>query len=358
MTSVAKPSIVQLTKALAVAGAFVAYGCGTGNSPASGLEQFVLQGEAQGTTYTIKYLAMDSVPHAVVTEVLRAVDDEMNAWRPDSWISKVNAMPADTVVLLDLHGVWRDVWSQSQRIHDLSGGAFDVTVAPWMRLWGFRSEHADVVTQQQVDSVRLFAGMDRRAVEVAYGDSIPFMLVKHDERAQLDFNAIAQGYTVDLMLEALMKRGVRHAMVELGGEVRCLGQNATGLPWRIAVDRPQEEGRTLQAILAIENQAVCTSGNYRKVRVVNGQKVSHTIDPRTGYPVTHGLLSATILAPTAAEADAYATACMVMGPDSAKAWLGQLGPDVEALFIVDGAGESFEFWASPTLQPRLEWLED
>ena len=137
-------------------------------------------------------------------------------------------------------------------------------------------------------------------------------------RTELDFNAVAQGYTVDAMAQVLLDRGVTNMMVELGGEVKCLGLNQHSQPWRIAIDRPQEEGRTLQAVLPVADMSICTSGNYRKVSVVNGQRFSHTLDPRTGAPVTHGLLSATVLAPEAAYADAFATACMVLGPEVAR----------------------------------------
>jgi len=148
--------------------------------------------------------------------------------------------------------------------------------------------------------------------------------------------------------------------VELGGEVRCHGGNVKGLPWRIAIDRPQAKGRSLQAVLPVRNQSVCTSGSYRKVSVVNGKRFSHTIDPRTGRPVTHRLLSATIVAPEAAVADAYATACMVMGPDDGSAWLDSLrkeGHELEALFIMDGQEGDYSYWATPDLEGRLEWIE-
>ena len=149
-------------------------------------------------------------------------------------------------------------------------------------------------------------------------------------------------------------------MVELGGEVKCLGRNLKGDLWRIAIDRPQAVGRTLQAVLALENTSICTSGNYRKVSVVNGQKLSHTLDPRTGAPVTHGLLSATVVTPSAAYADAYATVCMVLGPDRGAAWVDSLqraGKPVEALFILDDGEGGYAFWATPAMRDQLEWFE-
>lgn len=369
MTSVAKPSLDRITKALAVAGAFVAFGCSEAPEPrkdARGTE-WVHRGPAQGTTYTIKYIAPDSVPQAAIDAALEEVDIEMNAWRVESALSRFNAFTrTDTVFeVADEAGVWSLLWDISSDVHRESKGAFDVAMAPLMKLWGFRMQHRDVVTPAMVDSVHAFARfrtdvVDFNEIEDASGLAVGGHLSKGDPRAELDFNAVAQGFTVDGLAEVLMDHGVMDMMVELGGEVKCMGTNLQGQPWRIAIDRPQAEGRTLQAVLPLDNQSVCTSGNYRKVTVVNGQKLSHTLDPRTGAPVTHGLLSATIVTPSAAYADAYATVCMVLGPDRGAAWVDSLqraGKDVEALFIMDGEGEGYSFWATPQLRNALEWLE-
>lgn len=369
MTSVAKPSLDRITKALAVAGAFVAFGCGESpqlQEDARGTE-WVHRGPAQGTTYTIKYIAPDSVPQAAIDAALEEVDIEMNAWRAESALSRFNAFTrTDTVFeVADEAGVWSLLWDISSDVHRESKGAFDVAMAPLMKLWGFRMQHRDVVTPAMVDSVHAFARfrtdvVDFNEIEHASGLAVGGHLSKGDPRAELDFNAVAQGFTVDGLAEVLMDHGVMDMMVELGGEVKCMGTNLQGQPWRIAIDRPQAEGRTLQAVLPLDNQSVCTSGNYRKVTVVNGQKLSHTLDPRTGAPVTHSLLSATIVTPSAAYADAYATVCMVLGPDRGAAWVDSLqraGKEVEALFIMDGGGEDYSFWATPQLRNALEWLE-
>ena len=369
MTSVAKPSLDRITKALAVAGAFVAFGCGESSQPQDDPRgtEWVHRGPAQGTTYTIKYIAPDSVPQEAIDAALEEVDIEMNAWRAESALSRFNAFNrTDTVFeVADEAGVWSLLWDISSDVHRESKGAFDIAMAPLMKLWGFRMQHREIVTPSMVDSVHAFARfrtdvVDFNEVLDAVGLAVGGHLSKGDPRAELDFNAVAQGFTVDGLAEVLMDHGVMDMMVELGGEVKCMGTNLQGQPWRIAIDRPQAEGRTLQAILPMDNQSVCTSGNYRKVTVVNGQKLSHTLDPRTGAPVTHGLLSATIVTPSAAYADAYATVCMVLGPDRGAAWVDSLqrtGKDVEALFIMDGGGEDYSFWATPQLRNALEWLE-
>jgi len=376
MTSVAKPSIVQLTKALAVAGAFVAFGCGGEAENArgaravarEGLKEWVHHGEAQGTTYTIKYLSADSVPQSALDAELEAVDVAMNAWRPESDISRFNAFSrTDTVfVVQDSAAVWSMLWAISSDVHRESKGAFDVAMAPLMRLWGFRTEHRDAVTAAMVDSVHAFSRfrtdvVDFNEVWDDAGRYVEGHLSKGDARAQLDFNAVAQGFTVDGLAEVLEDHGVADAMVELGGEVKCFGRNAAGEPWRIAIDRPQREGRSLQAILALDNTAICTSGNYRKAVRVNGKWVSHTLDPRTGEPVGHALLSATLVTPSAAYADAYATVCMVLGPDRGAAFVDSLqraGRAVEAMFIVGQEDGELAFWATPRLRAELEWVEE
>ena len=365
MTSVAKQSLNRITKALAVAGAFVAFGCGDANPVPSGSagRLWVHQGEAQGTTYTLKYVSPDSVSQAAFEACLEEVDVEMNAWRPSSTLSQFNASTAaDTSFRFpDSVGVWEDLWRISEDVHRSSGGAFDVTVGPLMKLWGFRMERRDVVTQAMVDSVRPFAHFADDVVRfVPKLHAEDAALIKSDSRTELDFNAVAQGYTVDAMAQVLLERGVTHMMVELGGEVKCLGLNQHGKPWRIAIDRPQEEGRTLQAILPVTDKSICTSGNYRKVSVVNGRRFSHTLDPRTGFPVTHGLLSATVVVPQAAYADAFATACMVLGPEAGQRWIARMqkqGELIEALFIMDGGDGEFSYWATPSLEAQLEWLE-
>ena len=369
MTSVAKPSLDRMTKALALAGAFVAFGCGESSQPQEDPRgtEWDHRGPAQGTTYTIKYIAPDSVPQEAIDAALEEVDIEMNAWRAESALSRFNAFNrTDTVFeVADEAGVWSLLWDISSDVHRESKGAFDVAMAPLMKLWGFRMQHREIVTPAMVDSVHAFARFRTDVVDFneildAVGLAVGGHLSKGDPRAELDFNAVAQGFTVDGLAEVLMDHGVMDMMVELGGEVKCMGTNLQGQPWRIAIDRPQAEGRTLQAILPMDNQSVCTSGNYRKVTVVNGQKLSHTLDPRTGAPVTHGLLSATIVTPSAAYADAYATVCMVLGPDRGAAWVDSLqrtGKDVEALFIMDGGGEDYSFWATPQLRNALEWLE-
>jgi len=226
----------------------------------------------------------------------------------------------------------------------------------------------------QVDSIMNFVGFRTDNIDLDEQETsenyLETHVIKGDGRTQLDFNAIAQGYTVDILIDLLMESGIDNAMVEMGGEVRCIGINLKGLPWRIAVDKPVINdgagGRPLQAILEVQNASVCTSGNYRKFKEIDGVRVSHTIDPRTGYPAYHSLLSVTIQAGSAAIADAYATACMVLGPIDGRDFIERMrkdnsGTPIEALFIMDAGGNStleepFEFWTTDGWKEAIIWL--
>ena len=304
------------------------YGCDS--SPVERIHS----GEAQGTTYMIKYNGDESVTQLQVDSVIESMDVEMNTWRIDARITELNNFQSEGSVFSfdDRSMIWSVIWDLSSEIHSDSDGAFDPTVKPLVDLWGFGLKHVENVDSTDVDSVMRFVGfvpanidMERTAISSTLSETHIF---KGDGRTQLDFNAIAQGYTVDMLINLLMESGIENAMVELGGEVRCIGLNLKGLPWRIAVDKPVINdgtgGRPLQAILEVQNASVCTSGNYRKFKEIDGVRVSHTIDPRTGYPSYHALLSVTIQAESAAVADAYATACMVLGPKEARAFIDRM----------------------------------
>jgi len=338
--------------------------------------EHIHSGEAQGTTYVIKYNGDESVTQLQVDSVIESMDMEMNTWRSDSRISELNNFKStDADFSFDDHSkIWSVIWKLSSEIHTDSDGAFDPTVKPLVDLWGFGLKHVDNVDSTDVDSIMRFVGFRPENINFegpeASSARSKTHIVKGDRRTQLDFNAIAQGYTVDMLIDFLLESGIENAMVELGGEVRCIGMNLSGVPWRIAVDKPVTNdgigGRPLQAILEVQNASVCTSGNYRKFKEIEGVRVSHTIDPRTGYPAYHALLSVTILAESAAVADAYATACMVLGPKEGRAFIDRMrrknsGSPIEALFIIDAGVNAtldapYEFWATEGWKEAIIWL--
>ena len=368
------PPYFGITASLVLAVPFVAVliltGCNSASAPAvegqaAGWHEH--RGEAQGTTYSIKYAAEVRVADSVFTGLLEMVDREVSLWRPDSRINAINAWPrTDSLYgFVDEDQIIGPLWALSEELHGLTRGAFDPTVSPLVELWGFGFSEMGNVDAEDVDSVMSFVGLipDRFDLneEEENGYYKATWVRKGDARSALDFNAIAQGYTVDLLMEALRVRGVEDAMVELGGEVVCRGKNPVGGPWRIAVDQPIEgstaQDRTFEVVVSIMDRAICTSGSYRKFHEVNGRKISHTIDPGTGWPAANGLLSATVMAPTGAYADALATAFMVLGTEQTKAFL-SLHPELQldAMLMYDDGKGGYGVWRSPGFDAVSEQL--
>lgn len=266
-----------------------------------------LEGQAQGTTFHITYLDAEGRTFSgSVDSIFRLMDRSMSLWDSTSVISRVNRNEAGVVV--DEH--FAAVFKRSQEVSAATDGVFDITVGPLVRAWGFSYKKGlPPPDSAQVDSLRQVIGFQKIRLENG-------VLQKNDPRIEVDMNAIAQGYTVDVLADFLKKHGVRHYMIEVGGEVRTLGQNERGEPWRIGIDKPVEgeaKGRPLQTVVPISGKALATSGSYRKFVERDGKKYSHAIDPRTGYPITHNLLSVTVVADDCTTADAYATAFLVLG---------------------------------------------
>ena len=273
------------------------------------MEYVTIEGQALGTNLKVIYCGDVLSDEAV--DIVRQIDQEakasMSIFDESSLISRINRSQTDS---LDCH-IIRNL-EIAERFVDISGGLYDVTVRPLTEAWGFAGrDMGDVIPD--VDSLLEFVGFDLISVEGG-------RLVKQDCRTQLDFNSIAKGYTVDLIAEALAERGVENYMVSVGGEIRCKGQNSRGAEWTIAIETPYEgnmgEDMAFEKILTLSDCAVATSGNYRRYHTApDGQKVVHTLNPHTGYSVISDLLSATVIAPTCAEADAAATMFMAVGSE-------------------------------------------
>lgn len=283
--------------------------CGRGTSTLRTAE-----GQIFGTTYHIKYESPVALDSAIKVELLR-VDASMSVFNPHSTISKVNAGTSSKADFM-----LYDVLQKARQVSENTDGAFDVTVMPLVNAWGFGFKQGKFPTDAQVDSLRSFVGFHHLTLTK---DSF---VVRDDNRVMIDCGAIAKGYGVDRVAKVLRDHGVINYMVEIGGEVVTKGRNPEGNhPWQIGISRPvanaDATSQPLQTVLSLENAALATSGNYRNFYVHNGKKYAHTIDPRTGRPVQHSLLSATVIAPDCATADAYATSFMVLGLDGAKAVL-------------------------------------
>jgi len=292
-----------------------------------------LEGQAQGTTFQITYFDPSGRDFSgQVDHIFRAIDRSMSLWDSLSIISRINRNEAGVVA--DTHFV--AVFQRAQEIAATTGGAFDITVGPLVRAWGFSYKKGlPPPDSVQVDSLRQLTGFQKIRLENG-------VLQKADPRMEVDMNAIAQGYTVDLLAALLRKHGVQNYMVEVGGEVRAAGKNARGESWRIGIDKPvsggEVEGRPLQTVISLNGKALATSGSYRKFVERDGKKYSHAIDPHTGYPIAHNLLSVSVLADDCTTADAYATAFLVMGMEKALKIAQERGLEVYGIYTDEKDG--------------------
>lgn len=262
---------VALVLLVLVQGGFVFQGCNEASVPTNADAKgdvIVHQGDAQGTTYLIKYHGASAVPQAAVDSVLEVVDIEFNLWRPESRINMLNSFSDKDSLFkfVDEHFLWSSIWAQSMDLFEASQGAFDPTVQPLVELWGFGLSKRGEVTAEAVDSALNHIGMTFENIdlnEVERDRIYQFTTVrKRNPDTRLDFNGIAQGMTVDLLVEMLEENGVKNFMVEVGGEVRCGGVRLDGTPWRIAVDQPivASEGeyeREMQTVMNVSDAAIC-----------------------------------------------------------------------------------------------------
>ncbi|HMN43727.1 MAG TPA: FAD:protein FMN transferase [Povalibacter sp.] len=296
-----------------------------------------LAGPAQGTTYSIKIVdpprGIDRQSlQSVVDEVFANVDRQMSGYREDSELSRFNR--SSSTDWFDVSPDVVKVVAAAAQVSDLSQGALDITVAPLVNLWGMGAggELRDVPDTQRIEQARQDVGYRRLAVRNA-----PAALRKELPQLTVDLNAVAPGYTVDLIAQRFAAMGVTNFMIDVGGEVRARGRNARNELWRIAVERPVDDEPEPYAIVQLDDIAVTTSGEYRHYVMRDGHRYSHTIDPRTGRPVEHRLASVVVIMPTAIEADAWTTALNVLGEEAGYA-LAQR-QRIPAMFIVaNGAG--------------------
>lgn len=305
-----------------------------------------LDGQAQGTTYHITYLAgAYSNYRESIDSIFKAIDASLSTYQPGSLISRINRN--DSTAETDQH--FGTVFRAAMAVSQKTGGLFDITVGPLINAYGFGPNKKRQIDPRLVDSLRLLVGFSKVELQAQ-------KVIKADPKMQLDFNAIAQGYTVDVLAQFLEARGIGHYLIELGGELRAKGEKAKGQPWTVGIEVPEENpgsGQALQTTIALHNQSLATSGNYKKFYVENGKKFTHIIDPLTGLPARNSLLSATVVAADCMTADAYATAFMVMGVDRAKAFLAaNPGLGLEVFFIYDDGGTN-KIWQSAKFPASL-----
>lgn len=286
------------------------------------VNQSTIQGRTQGTTFIIKTSDDSLVVSAdEVDSTLKEFDSELSGYIASSLLSRLNAS-SDTFYF-PKNDHFLKCFNLSYSIFEKTNGAFDPSVFPLVRAWGFFKDVKNPPSDEQIDSILAFTSFEKGK----HYELTDAYFIKKDERFQIDFNAIAQGQSADVLGEVLTIRGQTNYFIEVGGEIAVKGVNNEGKPWVIGIDMPEEDNygwqpnRKLENYLSILDKGIATSGNYRKFYEDGGKKYSHSLNPKTGRPVTHNLLSATVVAENAALADGYATAFMVMGVDKTMQFL-------------------------------------
>ncbi len=294
-------------------------------------EELAISGPTMGTTYSIKIadppkdIESDDV-RAAANEILALIDRSMSGYRVDSEISRFNT--STSTQWFDVSSDLATVVEAALQISRQSGGAFDITVAPLVRAWGFGAsgEPRDLPDDALLAELRAHVGFEKLHARLN-----PPALRKDDPALVVDLNGIAPGYAVDLLAQKLQTLAIKNFMIDIGGEVRAQGRNARGQLWRIAVERPVDAEPEPYAIVQLDDTAVTTSGEYRHYYDRNGRRYSHTIDPRTGRPVSHSLASVVVIGSTSMQTDAWATALNVLGTREGHALASRL--DMPVLFI-------------------------
>ena len=296
-----------------------------------------------GTTYHVTYQCDSDLTQSIKAELLK-VDASLSPFNKESVITAVNENQD-----VQLDDMFKEVFNLAMDISKDTDGAFDITVAPLVNAWGFGFKNGSQPSSHQVDSLLQLVGYEK--VSMVNGK-----VMKQDPRIMLDCSAIAKGYGTDRVARLLRSRGIQNYMVEIGGEVLTSGVNPDRVPWKIGVTKPTDDslniGHELQTVLNVTDKAMATSGNYRNYYFKGGKKFAHTVDPKTGYPVQHSILSATVLAKSCAVADAYATSFMVMGFDKARQVL-ERHSELMAYFIYSNQKGDMDVWYSPSLREKI-----
>lgn len=312
-------------------------------------------GEAQGTTYSIAYLDSSGAKFSkeAADSILDAIDLSLSTWVENSTISVFNQ--SDSLVVSDAH--FLNTYFRGQEMEEITDGAFQLKISPLVEAWGFGPKGVEPSGDVAVDSLLKLVNTPFRIVPDTSNSSkkATFLFAKVKGQA-IDVNGIAQGYSVDVVADRLKSLGINDYMVEIGGEVAASGRNQDGNFWRIGIDKPipPDQERKLEAVVELKNMAMATSGSYRKFYEKDGKKYSHTISPLTGKPVDHNLLSVTVQASNCTNADAFATAFMVMGEEETRRYIAE-NPELNLeVFLIYGSEDSYETYASKGFEKTLK----
>lgn len=309
-----------------------------------------LQGEAQGTYYSISYYDNQGRNLQGMTDsLLDDFDLTASLWKEQSLIRRLNANATDT-----MNPCFVDLLGKSMHTLSYTDGAFDYRVGKLVQEWGFSFKQRQEPSPQRIDTLLIFSHGD---VVIDTLQGIPILRKQYPE-TEFDFNAIAQGYAVDLLARQYDALGIQNYLIDIGGEVIAKGCKPDGSPWRVGIERPapdRNSQQTVEVAIELHDASVVTSGNYRKYYERAGVRYSHTINPATGYPVNHSLLSVSVVSREAWYADAMATAFMVMGLEKSKAFIAAHpdDPDIQAAFFIYDDGGSYKTYATPAFKKLI-----
>ena len=307
-------------------------------------KKIVLQGLAQGSYYAITYFdELNRNFQHEIDSIFHAVDMSVNLWVDSSVISKVNRNEEVT-----LDSIFIDNFRIAQKAARLSDGYFDPTISPIVAAWGFSYKSGDSITPQLIDSLKQLVNYQKIRIENG-------KVVKENPNMKLDFNAIAQGYTSDLIASFLESRGIKNYLVDTGGEIMARGSKPNGQPWIVGIEKPAknwDSEQVVQTRITLRDKGLVTSGSTRKYVERNGRRYSHCIDPKTGYPVEHNVLSATIMAENSVWADALASICMVMGMEKSLPLI-EIMDGVEVYYIFVNDQNELETFATEGFQKLI-----
>lgn len=300
------------------------------------------EGKIYGTFYHISYESASDLQQEI-REEMESVNASLSMFNPNSLIARLNCNETDST-----DNLFRKMFATACKVNLATGGGYDITVAPLVNAWGFGVQQEAFPDSARIDSLLLSVGMDKLSLENG-------RLLKKARGMELDASSIAKGLGVDLVAEYFERGGIRNYMVEIGGEVRVKGESDKKRPWRIGIDRPEDDvaagGRQLQMVVGLTSGALATSGNYRNFYIHDGKKYAHTINPQTGFPVQTEILGASVYAPSCMEADAYATGFMVVGLDKAKTLITG-DPELEGCLIYEEDG-GLKTWISDGLKKMI-----
>ncbi|ELY3985033.1 FAD:protein FMN transferase ApbE [Cronobacter muytjensii] len=329
---------------------------GCDNAPTSSPQALVLEGKTMGTSWRVSLAGVDAARAQTLRDKIQArldADDRLlSTWKDDSALMRFNH--ARTTAPWPVDEAMADIVTESLRVGAKTDNAMDITIGPLVNLWGFGPDKQPVKTpdQAQIDAARARTGLSRLKVINGAGQQ---WLQKDLPDLFVDLSTVGEGYAADHLARLMEEEGVSRYLVSVGGALASRGMNPGGRPWRVAIQKPTDRENAVQAVVDINGHGISTSGSYRNYYELDGKRLSHVIDPATGRPITHKLVSVTVISPTALEADAWDTGLMVLGPEKAKAVA--LREKLAVYFIIR-EGDGFATWMSPQFKTFLEQSEN